>query len=150
VPSVRIVRPGEGEITGGGKIKIRILEDGSNTQHRLGLAEASVPPGPGTPPQHVHQKHDEVFIVTSGTLRFTTPDGTQDLGTGAVAIVPAGVPHTFANPFDVPVTFLNTFTPDLYINFFRDLAHLPVNAQGVLEPADIGRTMAKYDTAVLR
>ena len=70
--SIRVVGPNEGEQTGGGPIRCRIIEDGSHTQHRLGLYEAFVPPGPGGPPQHVHHQHDETFIVTEGTLRFTS------------------------------------------------------------------------------
>ena len=53
-------------------IRVRIIEDGSHTDHRLGLIEASVPPGPAMPPQHVHRDHDELFIVTHGKLRFTS------------------------------------------------------------------------------
>jgi hypothetical protein len=41
-------------------------------------------------------------------------------------------------------------TPDLFIEYFRDLGRLPVNEQGMLDPADIGRTMAKYATGVVR
>ena len=36
-------------------------------------------------------------------------------------MVPPGAPHTFANPGDEPVVLLNTFTPDLYVQYFRDL-----------------------------
>jgi mannose-6-phosphate isomerase-like protein (cupin superfamily) len=149
MPSIHIVRPGEGEIAGGGKIQVRILEDGSHTEHRLGLTRCSVPAGPGTPPPHRHAKHDEAFIILSGTLHFITPDGQTKLEAGSVAVVPAGVPHTFSNPGPEPVSFINAFTPDLYIQFFRDLGGLPLNAQGVLEPAEIGKAMAKYHTEVV-
>lgn len=44
----------------------------------------------------------------------------------------------------------NTFTPDLYIQYFRDLATLPLDERGLLSPADIGRTMARYATDVGR
>jgi uncharacterized cupin superfamily protein len=37
-----------------------------------GLIEATVPPGPGASPQHLHREHDESFIVTLGKLRFTS------------------------------------------------------------------------------
>ena len=36
-------------------------------------------------------------------------------------MVPPGAPHTFANPGDEPAVLLNTFTPDLYVQYFRDL-----------------------------
>ena len=148
--SIRVVRPGEGEMAGGGPIRIRIIEDGSHTEHRLGLVEVSVPPGPAAPPQHIHREHDELFIVTAGKLRFTSGSDSVDAEAGAVVVVPPGTPHTFANPFDVPATFLGTITPDRYIQYFRDLGALPVNAQGMLDPADIGRTMARYATDVVR
>src|SRR5438128_12640181 len=70
--SIHVVGPNDGEQSGGGPIRVRIIEDGSHTGHRLGLIEATIPPGPGGPPQHVHREHDEVFIVTQGKLRFTS------------------------------------------------------------------------------
>ncbi len=118
---IYVVRPGEGEMTGGGPIRVRVIEDGSHTQHRLGLVEVTVPPGPAVPPPHIHRDHDEVFIVTVGTLRFVSGAETVDAAAGTVVVVPAGVPHTFSNPFDVPASMLNSFTPDLYIQYFRDL-----------------------------
>ena len=45
---------------------------------------------------------------------------------------------------------IGTMTPDLYIEYFRDLGRLPVNEQGMLDPADIGRTMSKYATDIVR
>ena len=56
---IYVVGPNDGEKSGGGPILCRILEDGSHTQHRLGVIEAIVPPGPAGPPQHVHHQHDE-------------------------------------------------------------------------------------------
>jgi mannose-6-phosphate isomerase-like protein (cupin superfamily) len=148
--TIHVVGPNDGEQSGGGPIRVRIIEDGSHTGHRLGLIEAAIPPGPGGPPQHLHRDHDEVVIVTHGKLRFTSGADSVDAQAGACVPVPAGTPHTFSNPFDAPATFIVTLTPDLYIEYFRDLGRLPVNEQGMLDPADIGRTMAKYATDVVR
>lgn len=148
--SIHVVEPNGGEPSGGGPIRCRIIEDGSHTGHRLGLIEATVPPGPGAPPQHLHREHDETFIVTLGKLRFTSGDDDIDVEAGSCVTVPAGTPHTFHNPFGEPATFLCTLTPDLYVEYFRDLGRLPVDAQGHLDPADIGRTMTKYATDVVR
>ena len=41
-------------------------------------------------------------------------------------------------------------TPDLYIQYFRDLAALPTGPEGQLNPADIGRVMNRYATQVVR
>ena len=148
--AIRVIRPGEGEMSGGGPIRARIIEDGSHTDHRLGLIEATVPPGPAQPPPHIHREHDEVFIVTVGKLRFTSGDESVDVDAGSVVVVPRSTPHTFSNPFEAPAVFLGTITPDLYIQYFRDLAALPLNAQGLLDPADIGRVMSRYATDVVR
>ena len=147
---IHVVGPDDGEQPGGGPVRHRIIEDGSHTQHRLGLIEATVPPGPGGPPQHVHREHDEIFIVILGKLRFTSGSESVDVEAGSCVTIPPGTPHTFANPFDQPAKFIGTLTPDLYVEYFRDLGRLPVDDTGQLNPADIGRTMAKYATQVIR
>ena len=148
--SIHIVGPNDGEQSGGGPIKVRIIEDGSHTEHRLGLIEVTVPPGPAAPPQHVHREHDEVFIVTQGKMRFTSESDSVDVEAGACVTVPPGTPHTFSNPCDAAARFILTVTPDTYVEYFRDLGRLPVDEKGLLSPADIGRTMAKYGTDVVR
>jgi hypothetical protein len=52
--------------------------------------------------------------------------------------------------FGESARFIGTLTPDLYVEYFRDLGRLPVDDKGQLNPADIGRTMAKYATEVIR
>jgi mannose-6-phosphate isomerase-like protein (cupin superfamily) len=146
---IHVVGPNDGEESGGGPIRCRIIEDGSRTQHRLGLIEVIVPPIPGGPPQHVHHEHDEIFIVTQGALRFTSGSDSVDAVAGSCVTVPPGTPHTFANPFDQPAKFICTVSPDLYVEYFRDLSRLPVDGKGMLHPADIGKTMAKYATEVI-
>jgi mannose-6-phosphate isomerase-like protein (cupin superfamily) len=144
-----VVGPNDGEPSGGGPIRCRIIEDGTNTNHRLGLIEATVPPGPAAPPQHLHRDHDETFIVTAGKLRFAAGSDSVDVEAGSCVTVPAGTPHTFSNPFDRAATFICTLTPDFYIEYFRDLGRLPLNQQGLLDPVDVVRTMANYATEVV-
>jgi mannose-6-phosphate isomerase-like protein (cupin superfamily) len=105
--------------------------------------------GPASPPQHIHRQHDEIFIVTKGKLRFTSGDQSVDVDAGSCVTVPPGTPHTFSNPFDETATFIGTMTPDLYIEYFRDLGRLPVDDRGMLNPADVGRVMANYATEVV-
>jgi mannose-6-phosphate isomerase-like protein (cupin superfamily) len=147
---IHVVGPNDGEPSGGGAIRCRIIEDGSHTDHRLGLIEAIVPPGPAGPPQHIHHAHDEIFIVTHGKLRFISGTDSVDVEAGSCVTVPPGTPHSFSNPFDEPARFIGTLTPDLYVEYFRDLSALPVGDDGHLNPADVGSTMAKYATEVIR
>jgi mannose-6-phosphate isomerase-like protein (cupin superfamily) len=146
---IHVVRPGDGEQVGGGPIGARILEDGSHTGHRLGVVQATLPPGPAQPPQHIHHEHDETFIVTAGTVRFTSGNDFVDAEAGTVVVVPIGVPHTFSNPLAATASFIGLMTPDLYIQYFRDLTQLPLDQQGLLLPADVARTMARYATEVV-
>jgi len=71
---ISIVGPDGGEQMLTGPVRMRILEDGSTTGHRLGIGEITVAPHTEGPPQHRHGRHDEGFYVVSGTARFTVGD----------------------------------------------------------------------------
>ena len=60
-------------------------------------------------------------------------------------MVPPGEPHTFANPGDQPAVMLNTFTPDLYVQYFRDLRDVAVSGQPLTREATL-EAMARYAT----
>jgi mannose-6-phosphate isomerase-like protein (cupin superfamily) len=145
MPDVSIVGPGDGDIVLSGPTQMRILEDGSHTAHRLGLGEITIAPRTAGPPQHRHAQHDEGFYVLSGTVRFTVGSTSHDVGAGTLVMVPPGAPHTFANPGDVPAVILNTFTPDLYVQYFRDLRDM-IAAGHPLSPTVIEDVMARYAT----
>jgi mannose-6-phosphate isomerase-like protein (cupin superfamily) len=143
--SVSLVRPEDGERIQLGPITMRIIEDGSTTGHRLGIGEITVPPGTDGPPQHRHAKHDEGFYVVSGTVRFTVGYRVYDAPPGSLVTVPPGAPHTFANPGAEPAVILNTFTPDLYVNYFRDLGAYLASG-GPPDPAAAAAIMRRYAT----
>ncbi len=140
-----IVEPGDGEILRLGPATMRILEDGSTTDHRLGIGEITLAPHSEGPPQHRHARHDEGFYVVSGTARFTIGTTTYDAPAGTLAMIPPGAPHTFANPTDEPVVLLNTFTPDLYVQYFRDLRAM-IEQSGELTPEANVQVMQRYAT----
>jgi len=118
---VSVVGPDDGETVTIGTTRVRILEDGSTTEHRLGMGEITIAPHTDGPPQHRHARHDEGFYVVSGRLTFTVGTTAHEAPAGTLVMVPPGAPHTFANLTDEPAVMLNTFTPDLYVQYFRDL-----------------------------
>jgi hypothetical protein len=120
---VSVVAPDGGEAIQLGPIQMRILEDGKTTGHRLGVGEITIPPGTAGPPQHRHAQHDEGFYVVSA-------------------------PHTFANPGEEPVVLLNTFTPDLYVRYFRDLGQMIADGQP-LTAESTEQAMSRYATETL-
>jgi mannose-6-phosphate isomerase-like protein (cupin superfamily) len=143
--AISIVGPGGGEVALTGPTALRILEDGTTTSHRLGVAEITVAPHTAGPPQHRHARHDEGFYLVSGTAAFTVGETTYAAGPRTLLMVPPGAPHTFANPGDEPLILLNTFTPDTYVQYFRDLRDMIAAGQPMTGDA-IEAVMARYGT----
>lgn len=144
-PAVSVVGPGEGETIHLGTTRMRVLEDGSTTGRRLGIAESVLAPHTPGPPQHRHAQHDEGFYIISGTIRFTVGEQDYDATAGTLVMVPPGAPHTFANTTDQPAVMLSTFTPDLYVQYFRDLQDMAADGQALTPDANI-RVMSRYAT----
>ncbi|MGW2047300.1 cupin domain-containing protein [Streptomyces sp. NPDC001858] len=144
-PAVSVVGPGDGETIVLGATRMRVLEDGSHTGHRLAIAESVLAPHSQGPPQHRHAQHDEGFYILSGTVRFTVGDEDHDATTGTLVMVPPGTPHTFANLTDQPAVMLSTFTPDLYVQYFRDLQKVLAGGRPLTPQASID-AMSRYAT----
>ncbi len=112
----------------GPSLTLRVMEDGSNTDNRLGAAELTIAPRSSGPPAHSHEMHDESFLVTKGTVRFHTTGlkGGEDVdaNVGDYVVVGTRAPHTFSNPFEGEAKFFNTFTPAFYVNYFKLIEEL--------------------------
>jgi quercetin dioxygenase-like cupin family protein len=142
---ISVVGPGGGEVLRLGTTQMRILEDGHTTGHRLGMGEITLAPHTEGPPQHRHARHDEGFYVVSGSARFTVGETTYEAPAGTLVMIAPGAPHTFENPGDEPAVLLNTFTPDLYVQYFRDLRDMIASGQPLTPEATI-QVMSKYAT----
>jgi quercetin dioxygenase-like cupin family protein len=143
--AVSLIGPQDGETIQLGPTRMRILEDGSTTGHRLGIGEITLAPHTQGPPQHRHAEHDEGFYVVSGTVHFTIGRTTHVAPPGTLAMIPPGAPHTFANPGQTPAVILNTFTPDLYVRYFRDLRDM-IAAGGEPTAQATAEVMSRYAT----
>jgi|ERR1022692_1346833 quercetin dioxygenase-like cupin family protein len=142
---VSVVGPDGGDLIQLGPVQMRILEDGRTTSHRLGVGEITLAPRTFGPLQHRHAQHDEGFYVVSGTALFTVADQTYEATAGTLVMIPPGAPHTFANPSDETTVLLNTFTPDLYVHYFRDLRDMIARGQP-LTPETTADVMSRYAT----
>jgi quercetin dioxygenase-like cupin family protein len=142
---VSVTGPDDGEPIQLGPVRMRILEDGSTTGHRLGIGEITLAPHAEGPPQHRHAQHDEGFYVVSGTASFTVGGTTYEAPAGTLVMVPPGAPHTFANPTDATTVLLNTFTPDLYVQYFRDLRGMIADGRPLTAEATV-EAMSHYAT----
>ena len=142
--NVNLIASEGGELLEVGVTRIRVLEDGSLTDNRIGAVASVMPAGVSGPPQHRHLMHDETFLVTSGSLRFILGETHRDVGAGDYIVVPIGAPHTFINVSDAPVEFFSTFTPAFYVNYFREMAHL--SAKGQPKREEVLAVMSRYAT----
>ena len=89
--------------------------------------------------------------TTRGSTWCPAPRGSpsartsHDAPAGSLAMIPPGAPHTFANPGDEPLVLLNTFTPDLYVQYFRDLRAM-IEQGTALTPEATVQVMSRYAT----
>ena len=86
-----------------------------------GLGEITIAPHTEGPPQHRHGRHDEGFYVVSGTARFTVGGPVLRRRRRNPGHGPAGSAAHLRQSWREPAVLLNTFTPDLYVQYFRDL-----------------------------
>lgn len=78
----------------------------------------------GAPP-HRHANEDEISHVLSGQLVVLQDGQTSTAGPGETIIKPRGVMHTFWNPGDEPVRFLEVIAPGTGLeHYFEEIAPL--------------------------
>jgi quercetin dioxygenase-like cupin family protein len=145
--AMSLTAPGQGELLRAGPVIHRVLQDGTRVSGRFASFECQMPPGWPGPPQHIHREHDEAFLVLTGTVKFIS-DTTEELATpGTMVTIPAGVPHTFGNSDEEhPASLVCTVTPGRYIGYFKDLQELQGGPDGLLQPQQILKLMARYAT----
>lgn len=135
--------PGEGERHAAGNTEIVIKATGAETAGTFFLSETTIAPGFPGPPPHRHEQLVDMFYVLDGVLTVRLGEETHELEAGSFVCVPAGVVHTFSNPSDSQVRFLNFNTPAGWENYMRDLAQAA--QEGPLTPEVIGRVASRYD-----
>jgi mannose-6-phosphate isomerase-like protein (cupin superfamily) len=140
-----VFRPGEGERIGG-PTTVTIKATGEETDDSFYLGEAVLEPRFPGPPPHSHQHLHDMFYVLDGTLTMRLGDETTALPAGSFVCVPPGVVHTFSNPGEAPVRFLNFNTPAGWEDYMRDLG--AALAKGTPSQEEIGRIASQYDFEV--
>ena len=119
----------------GGSIHVRVRSE--DTGSRFGLIEQVVPAGFPGPPLHVHPDFEETFYVIEGEIAVRVGDEAHDAGPGTVAVVPPGMPHTFANPSDGPARMLVLVTPGGFERYFEALIAAVRDAGGFPPPEEL-------------
>ena len=125
-----------------GQLGIRYLIDGAATE-TMGVFELTVPPGSNVPPPHSHSNNEEIVYVLEGTLRYSVGPESRDLTPGQTMHTPKGVVHGFSNPFDVRARALIVLSPDIGLEYFKDVAAV-VNRGGPPDKAALISVMGRY------
>ena len=125
-----------------GQLGICYLIDGAATDS-MGVFELTVPPGSNVPPPHSHSNNEEIVYVLEGTLRYSVGPESRDLTPGQTMHTPRGVVHGFSNPFDIPVRALIALSPDIELQYFKDVAAV-VNMGGPPDKAAMVAVMGRY------
>ena len=109
--------PGEGEIFefGSGSSAELVVASG-DAGGEYGVVRYRVRPG-DEPPLHTHSREDEIVYVVDGDITATVGDAEVDVGAGAFAALPQGVPHTIRVNSD-SATLILTFVPAGLERFF--------------------------------
>ncbi|MBV9230347.1 MAG: cupin domain-containing protein [Chloroflexi bacterium] len=124
-PSVPIIREaGQGETISLSETMYQIWKaTGETTKGAADIWVQVVPPGMG-PPEHVHARYDEGFLVLKGTFLFKAAGNTVPVSEGAWIFVPGGVAHTFRNSGTDPGLLLIETFPAGMRKFFEEISSL--------------------------
>jgi mannose-6-phosphate isomerase-like protein (cupin superfamily) len=137
--------PGEGEVHEMGPSRLELKATSENTDGRFFLSESTVGPGFPGPPPHVHERIHDMFYVLEGTLTVRVGEETREAGPGTFICVEPGTAHTFSNPSDAPVRFLNFNVPGGFELYMRELAAAMRESGGKITPEEIGAIASRHD-----
>ncbi len=99
-----------------------------DTLGRLTVIEGRMAPQLAGPPAHVHDGHDETFVILEGRMRFRVDDG--------------------SNPFDEPARYIAILTPSGYEDYFAKVAE-HVDRSGTMPDPDQTRVLMAQRHTVL-
>jgi mannose-6-phosphate isomerase-like protein (cupin superfamily) len=138
----------EGEGIDVGRSSIVLKGTGASSDGMFFLSETTVEPGFLGPPPHVHRELHDLFYVLDGTLILRDGDETIAAGAGTLACFPPGTVHTFSNPGDESVRFLNFNTPAGWEGYMRELGAAFAGGRPPT-PDEMGRIASRYDFQVV-
>lgn len=96
------------------------------------------------PPPHIHDEIDHVWVVVAGEVRLRLGGEELLVGSGDVAWVPHGQPHSLSTGGEA-ATMLQVDTPRPLDAYFRDLAEaFPRGTRP--DPSTVIAIMARHDT----
>jgi mannose-6-phosphate isomerase-like protein (cupin superfamily) len=91
---------------------------GDDTSGCLTVLEGRMTPRLTGPAPHVHDGHDETFVVLEGRMRFRLAGGFHTAVPGDTVFASRRLAHGFSNPFDEPARYIVMLAPSGYEDYF--------------------------------
>jgi quercetin dioxygenase-like cupin family protein len=136
----------DGEPRWYGDSLFEFLVPAAATGGAMTVFRATMPRGFG-PPRHIHNREDEVFLVTEGEALFEVDGRILHGERGTTIYMPRGVPHAF-RVTSPTATMLGVMTPGGFEDLFRNLG-VPAGARTLPPPGavpfDLPAVMAEQE-----
>lgn len=90
----------------------------------LAIVEHTLPPGKLAAPLHRHTREDEISYILEGKMGILEDGEVSTVEAGEFAVKGRDCWHTFWNPGDDQLRFLEIITPGAFAGYFKDVAEL--------------------------
>jgi quercetin dioxygenase-like cupin family protein len=134
--------------------RITFRATAADTDGELLAIDLELPPGRRVPGGlHIHPLQEERFEVADGTMRFRAGRERLIAGPGEVVVVPAGVPHDFANAGDTGAVVHVEVRPALRMErLFETAVRLAEQGRtmhgGIPRPLDLALFLSEFENEV--
>jgi quercetin dioxygenase-like cupin family protein len=116
-----------------------------DTEGRFSVMEHRLAAHSDGPPVHVHDQLDHAVYVLEGTVVLPVEQRRLTAPSGSFALIRHGIAHTFANPSEAVVRFVEVDAPAGFERYFERLAEAsPAGSQ--IDPATMVALQAEHDT----
>ncbi|CAO5227517.1 cupin domain-containing protein [Frankia sp. AgKG'84/4] len=119
-----------------------------DTLGRLTVLEGLMGAGQPGPLPHVHDGHDETFVLIEGRLRFRVGDGFHTAVAGETVFASRRLAHGFGNPFDEPARYVAILTPSGYEDYFAEVAEHVASTGAMPDRSLTEELMARHRTVL--
>lgn len=138
-----VIQQRDAELLRGDGSELWLLADASDCCGALGCNRLRLQPGAAGARPHVHHRSSEAFYVLEGTLEMLIDGETVRLEQGGLAVIPAGVVHSFrASEGEVADVFVTLAPGTDRFDYFRAL---PKILRGEIGAQDLAQMHQRYD-----
>jgi mannose-6-phosphate isomerase-like protein (cupin superfamily) len=122
---------------------VTVLVRAEQTAGQCSAVIGGADPGFAGPPPHRHPDFSEMYVLLAGRLELRRGDELLELAPEDVAVVPAGVVHSFRVSSDEPARWVNVWAPGGFEAYFEEAA-AALPAEAPPDPAVLASIAARY------